>query len=712
MDSANYLASLTGYENPGRLCIVTKKVANDSERDEQALLAHEYLTLLHSHACQKLTDTYDKVVEGSEEWIEDRRQLFKDIFKDIKDCCYPYVSVPEKSIADVMSKSSLSSQAYGIRMPSIDHTLTVANPEVMRTYIQDQIKRTLTEGYTIEVGLSIVPIPILFALESCGVGHQPTLQERTEIVQSYFPMPNIAEIEDSFVDGTYKRRQSNTFINHEYQLFYSKFWYHYKKYLSRNEDGSPDHWKRKEKTSSWRLLFDSFAKKPRVDDLFELYPTSPRVERDVAQSRLALRYPKRLSYFDALRTDYSLARLRHYTHTSPEHFQRYILFTNYPKYVKRFVMRAVAEICRAAPERPCKLVIPEKDTRGVMIGVERVRECFTNEQIEYICRSAVSNDGPKDDPNPELRRSIERKIEEEFVSSDCQLPAYHFSSSEVDGARPRSNTTDQQYRESIYDEGPLPGISLVNIGVGASNARTITDHIAVLRPLCWIMVGHCGGLRNRQKLGDYVMANGYVRRDGVLDDEVPLDAPVHGTRVINFALQDATRYRVEKAQRSEQHAKGSDEDSSKEQFLPNRSQDVEEEVANRQIEVLESIRAMTRIGPVISVANRNWETSPTEDTFELFERYRVVAVDMESAALAANAYRYRIPHGTFLCVSDKPLHGAIKMRFFADEFYRSQIDRHLDLAMDAIKWLNMDLDGAIDLLNARELRGIDDPPWR
>ena len=55
------------------------------------------------------------------------------------------------------------------------------------------------------------------------------------------------------------------------------------------------------------------------------------------------------------------------------------------------------------------------------------------------------------------------------------------------------------------------GITMVNIGVGPANAKTITDHIAVLRPHAWIMLGHCAGLRNSQQLGDYVLAHGYVR---------------------------------------------------------------------------------------------------------------------------------------------------------------------------------------------------------
>src|SRR5690606_14349812 len=47
------------------------------------------------------------------------------------------------------------------------------------------------------------------------------------------------------------------------------------------------------------------------------------------------------------------------------------------------------------------------------------------------------------------------------------------------------------------------GITMVNIGVGPANAKTITDHIAVLRPHVWLMLGHCAGLRTTQQLGDY-----------------------------------------------------------------------------------------------------------------------------------------------------------------------------------------------------------------
>src|SRR5690625_5794659 len=83
------------------------------------------------------------------------------------------------------------------------------------------------------------------------------------------------------------------------------------------------------------------------------------------------------------------------------------------------------------------------------------------------------------------------------------------------------------------------GITLVNIGVGPANAKTITDHIAVLRPSAWIMLGHCAGLRTTQRLGDYVLAHGYVRQDRVLDADLPTWVPVPLLAEIQVPMAEA-----------------------------------------------------------------------------------------------------------------------------------------------------------------------------
>ena len=179
---------------------------------------------------------------------------------------------------------------------------------------------------------------------------------------------------------------------------------------------------------------------------------------------------------------------------------------------------------------------------------------------------------------------------------------------------------------------------MINIGTGPSNARTITDHVAVLRPHAWLMLGHCAGLSNSQKLGDYVLAHGYMREDHVLDNELPLWAPIPALAELQVAL----------------------------------------ELAVGEVTGLEGfeLKHVMRTGTVASVDNRNWEIGDPAIIRRLSQS-RAIALDMESAAIAANGFRFRVPYGTLLCVSDKPLHGEIKLAGMANEFYRQRVGQQI-----------------------------------
>lgn len=181
------------------------------------------------------------------------------------------------------------------------------------------------------------------------------------------------------------------------------------------------------------------------------------------------------------------------------------------------------------------------------------------------------------------------------------------------------------------------GFSLVNIGVGPSNAKTISDHVAVLRPDAMVMVGHCGGLRNHQEIGDFVLATGFMREDGVLDDILPLNIPITPNHLLNVYLKDQ----------------------------------------------LDQRERNYRLGTVYTTANRNWEFIKRR-TVEQIHVSRSVAIDMESATVATNGYRYRIPFATLLCVSDKPLHGKPKLSGAAQTFYQNSKNKHLKIVIDAI----------------------------
>ncbi|MBR0949240.1 AMP nucleosidase [Bradyrhizobium canariense] len=208
------------------------------------------------------------------------------------------------------------------------------------------------------------------------------------------------------------------------------------------------------------------------------------------------------------------------------------------------------------------------------------------------------------------------------------------------------------------------GITLINIGTGPSNARNVTDHVAVLRPHAWLMLGHCAGLRNTQRLGDYVLAHGYVREDHVLDRELPLWVPIPALAEMQVALEEAV-----------------------------------EDVTG--LEGFELKRLM-RTGTVASVDNRNWEISGP-DVIRRLSQSRAVALDMESAAIAANGYRFRVPYGTLLCVSDKPLHGEIKLAGMASEFYRRRVGQHLEIGLKALERLKQQ---ESERLHSRKLRSF------
>jgi len=249
-----------------------------------------------------------------------------------------------------------------------------------------------------------------------------------------------------------------------------------------------------------------------------------------------------LALFDGPRTDFSLARLKHYTGTPAEHFQHYVLFTNYVRYVDEFVGVAVDALRR-------------KDSRFTGLSVP----------------GAVYERGELTDAEAQIAAGQWRRH---------QMPAYH-----------------------LMAEGGT-GITLVNIGVGPANAKTICDHIAVLRPEVWLMIGHCGGLRPSQTIGDYVLAHAYLRDDHVMDDVLPTEVPIPAIAEIQQALYDAAI-----------------------------------EVTGEEPQEL---KKRLRTGTVVTTDDRNWELRFTLSALR-FNQSRAVAIDMESATVAAQGYRFRVP---------------------------------------------------------------------
>jgi len=133
-------------------------------------------------------------------------------------------------------------------------------------------------------------------------------------------------------------------------------------------------------------------------------------------------------------------------------------------------------------------------------------------------------------------------------------------------------------------------------------------------------------------------------------------------------------------------------------------QDAAENVSGDAKDVL---KRRLRTGTVVSYADRNWELNYARER-QLLSQSRAVAVDMESACIATQGFRMRVPYGVLLCVSDKPIHGEIKLPGVSDRFYESAIASHLRIGLETINLLKRDRDG----LHSRKLRAFDEPPFR
>ncbi len=400
------------------------------------------------------------------------------------------------------------------------HATSITRPDLFRGYLLDQLGY-VSQHYAgkIYVGLSEVPIPLSFALESVTATLTP---EQKHALQYHFHLPNLASTHDEIVDGK-------------------------------------------------RILQKGGA------------------------------YP--LSLFTAERTDYSLHRIRHYTATDPAHFQPFILFTNYQRYVDEFIET----------------------------GLEELRSGQALRLVEPGGRITEADGMPSKEP----------------ITKPPQMPAYHL----------------------IRKNGP--GVTLVNIGVGPSNAKNITDHLAVLRPHVWLMIGHCGALRRSQRLGDYVLAHAYLRDDHVLDEVLPPSIPLPTIAEVQLGLTQAV---------------------------------LEVTGLNRA-----DLKQHLRTGTVVTTDDRNWELMFENIALRL-NQSRAIAIDMESATVAANGYRYRVPYGTLLCASDRPLHGEIKLPGMADNFYQERVGQHLEIGLRTVELLAEEANKGT--LHSRKLRSFDEPLFK
>lgn len=183
-------------------------------------------------------------------------------------------------------------------------------------------------------------------------------------------------------------------------------------------------------------------------------------------------------------------------------------------------------------------------------------------------------------------------------------------------------------------------ITILDFKIGSPSAALVVDLCSYLPIQACLLLGMCGGLRRRYKLGDYLIPVAAIRGEGTSDYYFPIEVPA----LSNFLLQRAVS------------------------------------------EVLDEEKATYHIGITHTTNKRFWEFD--EEFKDRLKANRSQAIEMECATLFSASYRRKLPLGALLLVSDLPLEEeSIKTKKSSEEVFEKYTEDHVEKGLKVIAQL-------------------------
>ncbi len=181
-------------------------------------------------------------------------------------------------------------------------------------------------------------------------------------------------------------------------------------------------------------------------------------------------------------------------------------------------------------------------------------------------------------------------------------------------------------------------ISILNFGIGSPLAGMCLDVLSSIKPIAVLMLGLCGGLDERLEIGDYIIPMASIRNEGTSDHYLQPDVPA----LASFRITSWLSHRMHK------------------------------------------MRIKFHTGIMKTTDYRMWEFNEKFKK-KLIEQH-IIAIDMEIATLFTISYKYGIPIGALMLVSDMPLReGGVKTKKAAKEFFNEYTDNHIKLGIELIR---------------------------
>jgi AMP nucleosidase len=184
------------------------------------------------------------------------------------------------------------------------------------------------------------------------------------------------------------------------------------------------------------------------------------------------------------------------------------------------------------------------------------------------------------------------------------------------------------------------GITIINFGMGSPNAALIMDTLSAIEPHAVLFLGKCGGLKDKNHIGEYILPSAAIRGEGTSNDYFPIEIPA----LPAFSLQRAVSSNIR--------------DFDKDYWT----------------------------GTVYTTNRRVWEWD------EKFKQYlkntRAIAIDMETATLFSVGFHNGIPTGALLLVSDMPMQeDGVKTSESDKKVTASFVDEHIKIGVKALSSL-------------------------
>lgn len=180
-------------------------------------------------------------------------------------------------------------------------------------------------------------------------------------------------------------------------------------------------------------------------------------------------------------------------------------------------------------------------------------------------------------------------------------------------------------------------VTIIEFGVGSAMAALIGELLAVIQPKAVLFLGLCGAVHPSLAVGDFVLPIASIRAEGVTRHFLPEQVPALPT----FKVQKFVS-----------------------QILVEHGYDY-------------------RTGTIHSTDFRFWEF---DDKFKMnLIEERVLAVEMETAALFTTCFVSKVNIGALLLVSDCPMKpGGIKTKNSAKSVFKKYTDIHIELGIEAM----------------------------